>query len=109
MSTASAISQLGIRGATIGLIAVAEGKAGSINSAVKRMQSVQDDEERAIAVRRAAWGLRFIATQRGEDGKIAEALRQSQSIDVSLYGLESLQDLAPQVPHLWGLFLDRSN
>jgi hypothetical protein len=32
MSTASAISHLGIRGATIGSIAVAEGKAGSIES-----------------------------------------------------------------------------
>src|SRR5262249_40908907 len=93
MSTASAISEPGIRGATIGLIAVAEGKAGSIDNALKRVQSVQNDEERALATRRAALGLRLIATQRGEDGKIAEALRQSQAIDVSLYGLETMQDL----------------
>src|SRR5262245_15223373 len=85
MSTASAISEPGIRGSAIGSIAIAEGKAGSIDNALKRVQSVQDHEERAIAVRRAAWGLRFIAMQRGEDDKIAEALRQSQSIDVERY------------------------
>jgi hypothetical protein len=68
------------RGVTVGSIAVAEGEAGSIDAALRRVQSVQDDTERAVAIRRAAWGLRFVACQRGEDGKIAEALRQSQSI-----------------------------
>jgi len=71
------------------------------------MQSVQDDEERAIAVRRAAWGLSFIATQRGEDGKIAEALRQSQLIDMGLYA-EAAAELIPYMPGTWG-FPHQSN
>jgi hypothetical protein len=100
MSTASAIGEPGVRGATIGSIAVAEGKAGRIDTAMKRVQSVQDEEERAIAVRKAAWGLRFIATQRGEDGKIAEALRQSQSIHLGQFGF-AVEDLTPQIPHIW--------
>jgi hypothetical protein len=101
MSIASAIDEPRIRGVTIGSIAIGEGKAGSIDSALKRVQSVQDDEERALAIRRAAWGLRFVATQRGEDGKIAEALRQSQSIDVRLYG-SAVTDLIPQIPYITG-------
>jgi len=93
--------------ATIGSIAIAEGKAGSIDNALKRVHSVQDDEARAVAIRRAAWGLRFIATQRGEDGKIAEALRQSQSIGVDLRWLLVLEDLIPQIPYIRG-FPERS-
>jgi hypothetical protein len=106
MSIASAISGPGVRGATIGSVAIAEGKAGSIDDALKRVQTVQDDTERAIAVRRAAWGLRFIATQRGEDGKIAEALRQSQSADVTLK-VSATEDLIPQMLYGWS-FAERS-
>jgi hypothetical protein len=108
MSAASAIGEAGIRGATIGLIAIAEGKAGSIDNALKRVQSVQDDEVRAVAIRRAAWGLRFIATQRGEDGKIAEALRQSQSMGLDPRWLVALEELIPQIPYVRG-FPERSN
>jgi hypothetical protein len=69
-------------GLAAGTIAVTEGKAGSIDAALRRVQSVEDAKERAMAIRRAAWGLRFVAAHRGQDGKIAEALRQSQSISV---------------------------
>lgn len=74
-------------GATIGEIAIAEAEAGSIDAALRRVQSVVDASERAAAVRRVAWGLRFTAVKRGEDGKIAEALRQVQSIPLP-YGLQ---------------------
>jgi len=107
MSNASAISEPVLRGMTIGSIAIAEGKAGSIDNALKRVQSVQEDEVRAVAIRRAAWGLRFIATQRGEDGKIAQALRQSQSVDVQLFALV-VRDLIPQLHYVWG-FPEYSN
>jgi hypothetical protein len=69
-------------GLAAGTIAVTEGKAGTIDAALRRVQSVEDAKERAMAIRRAAWGLRFVAVHRGQDGKIAEALRQSQSISM---------------------------
>src|SRR5262249_52568540 len=100
MSTATAISKPAVRGVTVGRIAIAEGKGGSIDNALRRARSVQDDEGRAVAIRTAAWGLRFLAVQRGEDGKIAEALRQSQSIDVELSAFH-VADFLPQIPDTW--------
>jgi tetratricopeptide (TPR) repeat protein len=81
---ADAISDPAERGLIIGSIAVAEGEAGKIDDALRRVQAISDDTARAFAVRRAAWGLRMIAAQRGDDDKIAAALRQVQSTPVPL-------------------------
>ena len=81
---ADAISDPAERGLIIGSIAVAEGEAGKIDDALRRVQAISDDTARAFAIRRAAWGLRMIAAQRGEDDKIAAALQQVQSIPMPL-------------------------
>ena len=74
---ADAISDPAERGLIIGSIAV---EAGKIDDALGRVQAISDDTARAFAIRRAAWGLRMIAAQRGDDDKIAAALHQVQSI-----------------------------
>jgi hypothetical protein len=81
---ADAISNPAERGLIIGSIAVAEGEAGKIDDALRRVQAISDDTARAFAIRRAAWGLRMIAAQRGDDDKIAAALQQVQSIPMPL-------------------------
>lgn len=81
---ADAISDPAERGLIIGSIAVAEGEAGKIDDALRRVQAVSDDTARAFAIRRAAWGLRMIAAQRGDDDKIAAALQQVQSTPIPL-------------------------
>jgi tetratricopeptide (TPR) repeat protein len=81
---ADAVSDPAQRGLIIGSIAVAEGEAGKIDDALRRVQAISDDTARAFAVRRAAWGLRMIAAQRGDDDKIAAALQQVQSTPMPL-------------------------
>ncbi len=81
---ADATSDPAERGLIIGSIAVAEGEAGTIDSALRRVQAISDNTARAFAIRRAAWGLRMIAAQRGDDDKIAAALQQVQSIPMPL-------------------------
>jgi tetratricopeptide (TPR) repeat protein len=83
---ADAISDPAERGLIIGSIAVAEGEAGKIDDALRRVKAVSDDTARAFAIRRAAWGLRMIAVQRGDDDKIVEALRQVESIRLPISG-----------------------
>jgi tetratricopeptide (TPR) repeat protein len=83
---ADAISDPAERGLIIGSIAVAEGEAGKIDDALRRVQVISDDTARAFAIRRAAWGLRTIAVQRGDDDKIVEALRQVESIRLPISG-----------------------
>ncbi|MBV9559147.1 MAG: hypothetical protein JOY90_01595 [Bradyrhizobium sp.] len=75
---ANAIADPGARGLVLGSIAVAEGEAGKIDDALRRVRAESDGTARAVAIRRAAWGLRMVAVERGDDGKLVEALREAE-------------------------------
>ncbi|KRR16418.1 hypothetical protein CQ14_16210 [Bradyrhizobium lablabi] len=70
-----------IQAEVLGAVAVAEGKAGRLDEALRRVRAIENLRDRALIMRRVAWDLGASAVARGEDDKIAAALADVQAIE----------------------------
>jgi len=81
LDAVGSISNRYMQARALGAIAVAEGKAGRFDEALRRAEAIEDLRHRALIMRRVAWDLRAGAVERGEDDKIVALLTAAQAIE----------------------------
>lgn len=97
---ADAVDNANLRADVLAFSAVEIGRIGKIGDGLHVVQSITEVGIRDRAVRRVVWDLRFVALERGEEGKLIDALRIVEEEEEPMGGFTGHHHTSEVIPAL---------